>query len=69
MTNLQTLQRRQVIGLTFVGGLLLILAVATYLSGEYRELPTWRIVMDVLMGVAGIVLLWEIWKPGGAGRR
>lgn len=66
---MQTLQRRQTIGLTFAGGLMVILAVATFVSGEHRELPTWRIVLDVLLGVAGIVLLWEIWKPGGAGRR
>ena len=66
---MQTLQRRQVIGLTFAGGLLVILAVATFVSGEYRDLPTWRVVMDVVMGVAGIALLWEIWKQGGPGRR
>ena len=66
---MQTLQRRQVIGLTFAGSLWLILVVATFVSGAYRELPTWRIGLEMALGLFATMLLWEVWKPGGAGRK
>lgn len=65
---MRTLQRRQVIGLTVAGALMVVLSVATFANGEYRMMPAWRIGLDVVMGVAGIAILWEIWKPGGSGR-
>ena len=65
---MHTLQRRQAIALTLAAGLWLILAVSTFVTGEYRELPTWRIGLEVVLAIGAIVLLWEVWKPGGSGR-
>jgi hypothetical protein len=66
---MKTMQRRQVVLLTLAAGLWLILAVSTFVSGEYRDLPTWRAALKAVLGVLAIALLWEIWKPGGTGRR
>lgn len=65
---MQTQQRRPAIALTLAAGLWLILAVGTFVTGEYREMPTWRVVLEIALGAAAIVLLWEVWKPGRSGR-
>jgi hypothetical protein len=65
---MQTLQRKQAIVLTLAAGLWLILAVSTFITGEYREMPTWRVWLEVALGLFATGLLWEIWKPGGSGR-
>jgi len=65
---MKTLQRRQGIALTLAACIWLILAVSTFVTGEYRNMATWRVWMEVALGLAALTLLWEVWKPGGAGR-
>lgn len=65
---MQTPQRRQGIVLTFAACLWLVLIVATFVTGEYREMSTWRVWLQVALGAFSIALLWQTWKPGGAGR-
>lgn len=65
---MQMLQRRQVVGFTFAACLMLIIAGANFVSGEYREMPAWRVVLQATLGLGALWLLWEIWKPGGAAR-
>lgn len=61
---MRTMHGRQRVLLTIAASIWLILAVSTFITGEYQSMPAWRIVMQAALGVAAIALLWEMWKPG-----